>query len=118
VTTLAVVVTTLAVVVTTPAVVVTTPAVVVTVPEVVVGIVVTAIGLDVVATVVAHGPRLARVSWALWHRFFAKSQLKQQCVSITLTSAMLHYMHRRLSPVTLLRYAALCTVGQLTRKVS
>ena len=26
--------------------------------------------------------------------------------------------HRRLSPVTLLRYAALCTVGQLARKIS
>ena len=90
VTTLAVV-TTPAVVVTTLAVVVTTPAVVFTVPEVVVGIVVTAIGLDVVATVVAHGPRLARVSWALWHRFFANSQLKQKVVSINSTSAVLRY---------------------------
>ena len=40
-----------------------------------------------------------------------------KCNPVPLTTVLLR-SHCRLSPVTLLRYAALCTVGQLARKIS
>jgi len=40
------------------------------------------------------------------------------CVDNLNRSNEQHITHRRLSPVTLLRYAALCTVGQFARKIS
>jgi len=45
-----------------------------------------------------------------------RSQIRKINVSVSEATHSEH--HRRLSPVTILRYAALCTMGQLARKIS